>query len=313
MSAGRAGPGQVQPGLGIAAKPPNGSSLFPSLRLRLNVPRSLPLPALPVIAAAPVAVGIGVAAHLHSASAARSLSSLGVAFALALGLRTLALEPRDEPGGVPNPSRPVTVRLPATAFTWLLVAGAIGVWLAASTDWWLLAVGAAGTVAAAGSARGTAARTFRGYGTLVSLAAAELLAGWGTVWVEVGRLPLLGLVAALLPASLATALLLLTDLRDQESDQASGRVTVAVRLGAIRARRGVLGLLGLALAVPLLITVPGLAGAECFLPWLVAPLAEGPMGHLSSSDGTRAGNAVRQMKLLLAAASTLLAIGIWTG
>jgi hypothetical protein len=69
--------------------------------------------------------------------------------------------------------------------------------------------------------------------------------------------------------------------------------------------------MALALVVPLLITLPGLGGAECFLPWLAAPLAEGPIRNSDSPDSAVRRRAVRQMELLLAASSILLAIGIW--
>lgn len=273
--------------------------------------RRLPLPGLLMVPAAPVLVGVGVAAHLHSASAARSLGALGVALSLGFGLRGLAGE---RLGAGRSPSFPPggrTLGLPRLSLISLLIALAIGVWLAASSAWWLLAVGAAATLVAAGSTRYAVPPDRGGLGTLVVVAAGELLAGWGTVWVEAGHLPLLGLVAALLPASLAVALLLLSDLRDQAA--ALPQISARGRLSPARARRAVRGLLGLALAVPLLITVPGLAGAECFLPWLVAPLAEGPLGGSSTADEAKTGRAVTQLKLLLVAASALLAIGIWAG
>jgi 1,4-dihydroxy-2-naphthoate octaprenyltransferase len=194
-----------------------------------------------------------------------------------------------------------------------VLAAAIGVWLSLSSAWWLLAAGAVGTASVLILVRRLASAHLRGLEELTALIVAELLAGWGTIWVELGRLPLIGGLAMILPVSLAAALLLLINLRDLPADLRAARVTVAVRLGMSQARTLFLGLLGLALAVPLLITIPGLGGAECFLPWLAAPVAEGPIRNSASADAAARRRAVRQMELLLATSSVLLAIGIWAG
>jgi 1,4-dihydroxy-2-naphthoate octaprenyltransferase len=252
-------------------------------------------------------VGIGVAAHLHSPSVAKSLGALGVALALALGVRA-TLRP---PGRTPMRSMVGPVPLPAVI--WLLAAAAIAVWLSLSSAWWLLAVGALATAALLAAIHRRGPRQIRGFQEMAALVVAELLAGWGTVWVEVGRLPPIGGLAAILPAALATALLLLINLRDLPADLHAARVTAVVRLGAGQARKLLLGLLALALTVPLLITIPGLGGAECFLPWVAAPVAEGPIRNSAYVDPNASGRAVRQMELLLVASCLLLAIGIWAG
>jgi 1,4-dihydroxy-2-naphthoate octaprenyltransferase len=148
---------------------------------------------------------------------------------------------------------------------------------------------------------------------LMSLATAELLAAWSTVWVELGRLPWLGLVAALLPASLAAALWLAAQLRDISAPPANSETGTVAGLSLVRARTLFHGLLVLALAVPLLITLSGLDGAECFLPWLLAPVGEGPLRNTGSQTPGRGGRAVRQLAVLLLASSALLAVGIWAG
>jgi len=254
----------------------------------------------------PVVVGIGVAAHLHSAGVAKSLGAIGVAVALAFGLREISGR-----SGGRRPVWPGAGPIPLSALVWLGLAAAIGVWLALSSAWWLLAVGAVASASLLILVRSPGSPRVRGLQELASLVVAELLAGWGTIWVELGHLPLIGGLAMILPASLAAALLLLINLRDLPADLHVVRITAAVRLGASQARTFLLGLMALALAVPLLITLPGLGGAECFLPWLAAPLAEGPIRNSDSPDSAVRRRAVRQMQLLLAASSILLAIGIW--
>lgn len=263
--------------------------------------------ALIAISVPPVVVGIGVAAHLHSAGVAKSLGAVGVALALGFGVQAAVRSPRR------IPVRSMVGQLPLPAIVWLALAAAIGIWLSLSTAWWLLVVGAVASAALLALVLRPGPLRFRGFQEIAALVVAELLAGWGTVWVEFGHLPLLGGLAAILPAVLAAALLLLINLRDLSADLHAARITAVVRLGASKARRLFLGLLALALAVPLLITIPGLGGAECFLPWVAAPVAEGPIRNSTAEDSTATRRAVRQMELLLVASCVLLAIGIWAG
>ncbi|HUY23767.1 MAG TPA: hypothetical protein VMV09_00480 [Candidatus Saccharimonadales bacterium] len=263
--------------------------------------------ALLAISLPPVAVGIGVAAHLHSAAVAKSLGAMAVAVALAYGLRDIV--GRSNRRTAWSTVGPV----PPSGLVWLGLAAVIGAWLALSSAWWLLAVGAVASASLLILVGRPVSPRVRGLQELVSLLVAELLAGWGTIWVELDRLPLIGWLAMILPASLAAALLLLMNLRDLPADLHLARITAAVRLGASQTRTFLLGLLALALAVPLLITLPGLGGAECFLPWVAAPLAEGPIRNSDSPDSSIRRRAVGQMELLLGASSILLAIGIWAG
>jgi 1,4-dihydroxy-2-naphthoate octaprenyltransferase len=267
-----------------------------------------------VSSVAPVVVGTGVTAHFGSVPTAKSLAALGVAVSLGFGLTGLIRTSHREPktGNLVAGIGSVR-RLLWPPFAWLGVALVLSIWLAASTAWWLLAVGAVAVATVGLLGRPLERNAAIGLDQLALVAAAVLLAGLGTVWAELGRLPWLGLVSAILPASLATTLLVLAKLRDRpigEQDSAEGAVAGLTRKGT---RALFQGLLSLALAVPLLITVPGLDGAECFLPWLLAPLAEGPLRNSRSSEPALRQRAVRQMVVLFTACSALLALGIWTG
>ncbi|MGC2192133.1 MAG: hypothetical protein WA751_07345 [Candidatus Dormiibacterota bacterium] len=278
---------------------------------------SLPWPpqtAAVVSAVSPVVVGTGVAAHFGLVPAGKSLAALGIAICLGFGLLGLVGSvSRGAPTRVRLPSVRTVGRLPRSSASWLAAALVLGVWLAATTAWWLLAVGAVGVAAAAALSQPPVPNRAIGRDQLALVAAIELLAGWGTIRVEMGRLPGLGLVAAILPASLATALLILARMRAWSSDPADHEPGTVAGLSRKGTKNLFQGLLGLALAVPLLITVPGLDGAECFLPWLLAPLAEGPLRNSRSAELVLRQRAVRQTAVLLLACSGLLAVGIWTG
>ncbi|EQD37702.1 1,4-dihydroxy-2-naphthoate octaprenyltransferase, partial [mine drainage metagenome] len=140
----------------------------------------------------------------------------------------------------------------AAAVAAFVLAAAIGVWLCSVTSWWLLAVGAACLLAAWLYTGGPRPYGYRGFGELAVFVFFGLVATCGTVYVEIGRVGTLAVLAAILPGALAAALLLVNNIRDIATDAAVGKRTLAVMLGPQRSRRLLLALLGLALAVPLL-------------------------------------------------------------
>lgn len=251
-------------------------------------------------AVAPVVVATGVTAHYRVVPADKAVVALVASLLLGFGVDRL------RPG-----SAAVGDRLAVGA----LVAGAaLGIWLAATSSWWLVALGVLGVGIGVWLFRAPGASgPGSGLASLLGIAAIELLAGWGTTWVELGRLPWLGLLAAILPASLAAAIWLLAQMIAQSPSAAELPFPQVLGLSQRGARNLFHGLLLLALAVPLLLTIPGLDGAECFLPWILAPLGEGPLRNSISPAPLRRARAVRQLAVLLLGSCALLAVGVWTG
>ncbi len=273
--------------------------------------------------ASPVIVGLGVAGHLGAVSLGRTLGALGVAVALQFGVN-YANDYSDFIRGADGADRVGPPRAASSglvppravlgaAITAFVIAAAIGAWLAAITSWWLLGVGAVCIVAAWGYTGGPLPYGYRGFGEVAAFLFFGLVATGGTVYVERGSVGTLALLAGILPGSLAAALLLVNNLRDIESDRAIGKRTLAVILGFKRAYRAFLLLLGVSLAVPLLITIPGLETFTVFLPWVLVPAMEGPVRNALADDPARQVRALKQLAALLAASSILLALGIWTG
>jgi 1,4-dihydroxy-2-naphthoate polyprenyltransferase len=100
-----------------------------------------------------------------------------------------------------------------------------------------------------------------------------LVAVLGTVFLHVGAVNSLALVYAVPVAALVTAILVVNNLRDIDTDRLVGKNTLAVRLGAAVTRIEYLGLLSVAYLVPALIW--GLLGGSAWLwlPWLTLPIA----------------------------------------
>jgi 1,4-dihydroxy-2-naphthoate octaprenyltransferase len=202
-------------------------------------PRTLPA------ALVPVAVGTGVAIGYDRFSAWRALLALVVALALQVGVN-YANDYSDGIRGT-DEARVGPVRLVAAglapprqvltaAATSFVVACLAGLVLAAATSWWLLAVGVAAVAAAWTYTGGRHPYGYRGFGEVAVFAFFGLAAVVGTAFVQVRSLTWLSVAAAVPVGLLACALLVINNLRDIPSDTATGKRTLAVRIGDQRTR-----------------------------------------------------------------------------
>jgi 1,4-dihydroxy-2-naphthoate octaprenyltransferase len=138
------------------------------------------------------------------------------------------------------------------------VAGLAGLGLAAAVGWQLLVVGAAAMAAGWFYTGGPKPYGYLGLGELFVFAFFGVVATAGSAYVQEESLSGLALAASVPIGFLATALLVVNNLRDIPGDTASGKRTLAVRLGDQRTRVLYVGLLVAAVvAVPL---IAGLGG-----------------------------------------------------
>ncbi len=125
---------------------------------------------------------------------------------------------------------PERVRAAAFAcFAVAAVAGLAAVWL--SGQWWLVAMGAAAIAAAWLYTGGPRPYGYLGLGELFVFIFFGLAAVGGTVFLQLGRVPAAGWWAAVAVGALACAILVANNLRDLDGDRASGKLTLATRLG----------------------------------------------------------------------------------
>ncbi|MCU1431680.1 MAG: 1,4-dihydroxy-2-naphthoate polyprenyltransferase, partial [Actinotalea sp.] len=216
-------------------------------------------------AVAPVLVGTGAAAELGSASVGRALLAAGVALALQVGVN-YANDFSDGVRGTDahrvgplrltasGAARPANVR--AAAVVALAVGALLGLALVAvSGHWWLLAVGALAIAAAWGYTGGRRPYGYRGLGEVGVFVFFGLVAVLGTTYTQADRISWAAGAGAVGVGLLACALLMVNNLRDLPTDAATGKRTLAVRVGDHRARRlyvafvAVAVLLGLACAL----------------------------------------------------------------
>jgi 1,4-dihydroxy-2-naphthoate octaprenyltransferase len=190
-----------------------------------------------------------------------------------------------------------------------LVAALAGLWLAAIVSWWLLAVGAAALAAGWGYTGGPRPYGYRGLGEPFVFVFFGLVATAGTTYSMLGRITALSVLAGTSMGLFACALLGANNLRDIDGDAASGKRTIAVRLGRQGAGRWYATLLA-----------GGFIAAATCAPWRLgalavlaaAPLAAAPIrAALGEATGASLlGVLVRTARVQLVAGG-LLAVGLW--
>ncbi len=202
-------------------------------------PRTLPA------AVAPVLAGTGVAAYADSEVWWKAALALVVSLALQVGVN-YANDYSDGIRGT-DVDRVGPMRLVGSgaatpgavkraAFLAFGVAAVAGLVLAATTAWWLLAVGVACVVAAWFYTGGARPYGYLGLGELFVFVFFGLVATMGTSYVMIERLSWLAFGAAIPVGFLATALLVVNNLRDIPTDRVAGKRTLAVVLGDARTR-----------------------------------------------------------------------------
>jgi 1,4-dihydroxy-2-naphthoate octaprenyltransferase len=154
------------------------------------------------------------------------------------------------------------------------VAGMAGLALAAATTWWLLLVGVACFAAGWLYTGGPRPYGYAGWGEVFVFLFFGVVATVGSAYVHLQRITGLAVLASVPVGLLATALLVVNNLRDIPGDRSSGKLTLAVRLGPARTR----ALYTFCALVPFAFVVP-LAVAR---PWALlalgaAPAALGPV------------------------------------
>lgn len=237
-------------------------------------PKTLPAALAPVVAGTGVAVSVG----------RWNLGMACLAFVVALALQIGVNFANDYSDGIrgTDDNRVGPFRLTGSgaaapahvkgaAFSCFALAAVVGLLLVAwSGLWWFLAVGAASIIAAWFYTGGDHPYGYAGLGEVMVFIFFGLVAVLGTTVVQTGlqlkpHQWLLAFFVACAIGLLACALLVVNNLRDIVGDRASGKRTVATRLGDRGTRIGYLVIAGL--------TVACVAGAAVFsTPWALLGL-----------------------------------------
>lgn len=148
-----------------------------------------------------------------------------------------------------------------------------GVYLIAVAGWVLLAIGAASILAGVLYTGGPRPYGYEGLGEIFVFLFFGVVAVSGSYYVQREDLPWEALVLAVPVGLLASAILVVNNVRDLETDRRAGKRTLAVRLGRVRTRTLYAVMLAAAYVTVLVPFALGSLSVWLALPWLTAPLA----------------------------------------
>ena len=200
--------------------------------------------------------------------------------------------------------------------TWIAfgVAVAAGAYLATVAGPLILAVGAVSIAAGVLYTGGPRPYGYAGMGELFVFLFFGLVAVNGSYFVQLERLDWLPFALSIPVGLLSTAILVVNNVRDLETDARAGKRTLAVRLGRERTRAFYLGLVTLAFALLPIALLADDAPALILLGLLAAPLAIAPLQAVRTrTDGPALNGALAATGLLLAGFSLLVSAGLVLG
>jgi 1,4-dihydroxy-2-naphthoate polyprenyltransferase len=299
-----------------ASSPSDRKRLSP-LRLWLVASRPRTLPA----AVAPVLVGTALAGSEGVFKPLRFACALIGSIFIQIGTN-LANDYSDARRGADTEDRLGPVRVtagglmpPRTVLVGTYVAFGIavaaGAYLIAVAGWQLLLVGAASIAAGVLYTGGPKPYGYEGLGELFVFLFFGVVAVVGSYFVQVETLEWEAFALSVPVGLLASAILVVNNVRDLDTDRRAGKRTLAVKLGRERARKLFDAMLTIAYLVPVAIWAYGALSAWILLPILTVPLAQQLERTVSArTDGPSLNLALAHTGRLLAVYSLLLSIGV---
>ena len=239
-------------------------------------PKTLPAAVVPVAVGTAVAVALDVTLAWDRAALALVVAlSLQVAVNYANdlfdGLAGIDTEERIGPRRVVAAGLVTPPAMKVALVVALGVAGAAGLALALLVTPWLLLVGVAAIVATLGYSGGARPYASRALGELSVFVFFGVVATVGAAFVQTESFDALAFAASVPVGLLAVGLLMINNVRDVDTDAATGKYTLAVRLGARTYGHAFGGLLLVTFVT--LVPVALLAGS----PWPLLPLIALPL------------------------------------
>jgi 1,4-dihydroxy-2-naphthoate polyprenyltransferase len=200
-------------------------------------PRTLPAAVVPVAVGTAVALAEGAALSPLRAGLALLVAlalQVAVNFANDLfdGLAGIDTEDRVGPRRVVAAGLVTPPAMKRALVAALAVASVAGLALALLVDLWLLLIGAVAIAATIGYSGGSRPYASRALGEVSVFVFFGVVATVGSAFVQTSRVSALAIVVSVPVGLLAVGLLMINNVRDVETDAATGKRTLAVRLGA---------------------------------------------------------------------------------
>lgn len=277
-------------------------------------PQTLP------VAVAPVAVGTAVASTLGPVRWGAVAAALIGALAIQIGTN-FANDVFDHEKGADTaerlgPTRAVQSGLlsaPAVKIGMIVAfvaAFLAGVYLATVAGAPIVVIGIASILSGIAYTGGPYPLGYHGLGDLFVLAFFGFVAVAGTSLVAAGSVPPLAWLAAVPVGALATAVLVVNNARDHQTDVRAGKRTLVVRFGRRFANLEYGALVAAAYLAPAVMALTGLARPGVLAPWLTLPWAVWLCVRVTRAEGRALNPLLPATARLLLGVSALLAIGI---
>ena len=191
------------------------------------------------------------------------------------------------------------------------VAVAAGLYLAAVAGWELLVVGVASILAGVLYTGGPRPYGYEGLGELFVFVFFGIVAVVGSYYVQTEELRWEAFALAVPVGLLSSAILVVNNVRDIDTDRRAGKRTLAVKLGRERARRLFTAMIVLSFAAPIATFAFGGLTAWLLVTLAAVPLAVPLVRTVSSrTDGPALNAALAGTGRLLAVFSLLLSAGV---
>ena len=202
--------------------------------------RTLPL------AISPIAIGSGAAAAVDKFNLGLSLLALAVALFLQIGVNYAndysdGIRGTDEHRVGPlrltgsKSVKPQAVKIAAFAFFALAAISGLAI-VVLSQHWWFIPVGIASIIAAWFYTGGKSPYGYSGLGEIAVFIFFGLVATYGTAYIQIGSFDLNALLGGSAAGFFASAVLMVNNIRDIETDAKVGKRTLAVKLGLQKAK-----------------------------------------------------------------------------
>ncbi len=278
-------------------------------------PRTLPA------AVAPVLVGTSLAGFAHVFYPLRFAAALLSALFIQVGTN-LSNDYSDARRGADAEDRLGPVRVTAgglvpprqvliATYVSFGLAVLFGIYLIAVAGWELLLVGAASILAGVAYTGGPRPYGYEGLGEVFVFLFFGIVAVVGSFFVQVEKLTWEAFALAVPVGLLASAILVVNNVRDIDSDRRAGKRTLAVKLGRKRTRVMYAGVVYVAYLLTPVTWLFGPTTAWVLLPWLTLPLAASVSRTVRSrTDGPSLNGALAQSGMLQLSFCMLLSAGL---
>lgn len=190
------------------------------------------------------------------------------------------------------------------------LAAASGLYVIYVGGWPMLVIGVASILAGVAYTAGPFPLGYNGLGDLAVFIFFGLVAVLGTYYAQARAVTLGAVLAAVPVGALATAILVVNNVRDADTDRAAGKRTLAVLLGRGAARAEYAVLLTLAYAAPLALWLLRGASVWALLPLLTLPVAVRLARVVITTEGPALNRALAGTAQFLALYGVLFALGI---